>query len=252
LTETKICLEHLSCYYDGQAALREINLVVRPQQILTIFGPALGGKTTLLRTINRLNDLIPTANHTGAVLLDGHDIYAPTTDVADLRRRVGMVFALPVVLPRSVYENVAYGPRLKGVRRKADLDETVERALRGAALWEEMKDRLKEPALQLSGGQQQRLSIARILALEPDVIMLDEPTAALDPVSTTKIEETLQELKEDYTIIVVPHNVQQAARLANQAAFILMGELVEWGPAEQVFTNPRDSRTEDYITGRFG
>lgn len=252
MTAAKLHLEHLSCYYDGQSVLRDIDLTVHPRQILTIFGPSLGGKTTLLRTINRLNDLIPTASHTGAVLLDGHDVYAPTMDVAELRRRVGMVFALPVVLPRSVYENVAYGPRLKGIRRKAALDHTVERGLRGAALWEEMKDRLTEPALQLSGGQQQRLSIARILALEPEVIMLDEPTAALDPVSTTKIEETLQQLKQDYTIIVVPHNVQQAGRLADRAAFILMGELVEKGPAEQVFTNPRDPRTEDYITGRFG
>jgi phosphate transport system ATP-binding protein len=207
----------------------------------------------LLRCLNRLNDLIENeaTQLSGQILLDGEDIYAPGVDVTELRRRVGMVFALPIALPLSIYDNVAYGPRMRGERRQSHLDPLVERSLRQAALWDEVKDRLMEPALRLSGGQQQRLCIARTLALEPDVILLDNPTSGLDPLSTAKVENSLQELKEEYTIVMVPHSVQQAARVADLAAFLLNGELVEVGD-EEIFTRPRQARTEDYVTGRFG
>jgi phosphate transport system ATP-binding protein len=202
--------------------------------------------------MNRLTDIGDPGRHTGNILLDGQDIFAPGIDVATLRRRVGMVFALPVALPMSIFDNVAYGPRMRGIRARAQLQDLVQRALQSAALWDEVYDRLQSPAPSLSGGQQQRLSIARILALEPEVILLDEPTAALDPISTGKIEEALMTLKSRYTIVIAPHNVQQAARVADDAAFFLMGDCVEYGPAEQMFTTPKDRRTEDYITGRFG
>lgn len=249
----KFLLENVSyTYEDGVQSLRNVNLRIYPNQITVIFGPASSGKSTLLRLLNRLNELIPGRRLEGRVLLDGEDICAPGVDVHALRRRVGMVFATPVPLPMSVRQNLTYGPELAGVRDRARLDELVERSLRAAALWDEVKDRLDEPAIALSGGQQQRLCLARTLALEPEVILLDEPTSGLDPLSTAKVEASLQELKQRYTIVIVPHSVQQAARVADHAAFLLQGELIEEGPGSQVFTRPRDKRTEDYITGRFG
>ena len=248
----KIRIENVSYAYDGKQALRDVTLDVPANAITVFFGPASGGKTTLLRLINRLNDLVDGTHMSGHILLDGRDIYAPETDVPDLRRRVGMVFALPLPLPGTVRENVTYGLELSGVRNRARLDEIVFRSLNQAALWDEVKDRLNDPASSLSGGQQQRLCIARSLALEPDVLLLDEPTSGLDPISTGKVEESLFELKQDYTIIIVPHSVQQAARVADCAAFFLMGELVEYRPGTEIFTTPQDQRTDDYITGRFG
>ncbi len=250
--DAKIVVEQFSYRYDDEPALRGISLNIRRNSILAIFGPARGGKSTLLRAMNRLTELGDPGQHSGRILLDGQDIFAPGTDIPALRRRVGMVFALPVALPMSIYDNVAYGPRMRGVRSASRLDHLVETALRASALWDEVDDRLRSPALSLSGGQQQRLSIARVLALEPEVLLLDEPTAALDPISTAKIEEALMTLKEKYTVVIAPHNVQQAARVADDAAFFLMGELVEFGAGEHLFINPRDRRTEDYITGRFG
>lgn len=249
----KFLLENVSyTYEDGVQSLRNVNLRIYPNQITVIFGPAGSGKSTLLRLLNRLNELIPGRRLEGHVLLDGEDIYAPGVDVHALRRRVGMVFATPVPLPMSIRQNLTYGPELAGVRDRARLDELVERSLQAAALWDEVKDRLDEPAIRLSGGQQQRLCLARTLALEPEVILLDEPTSGLDPISTAKVEASLQELKQRYTIVIVPHSIQQAARVADRAAFMLQGELIEEGPGEQVFTRPRDQRAEDYITGRFG
>lgn len=245
-------IEDLSFFYNNRQALKGINLRIEKNEIFTIFGPAGSGKTTLLRLMNRLNDLIQGTRMEGRVLLKGEDIYAPEVNVAQLRRRVGMVFALPVPLHMSIYDNVAYGPRLSGIRDKGQLDETVERALQAAALWDEVKDRLHSSALQISGGQQQRLSIARVLALEPEVILLDEPCSGLDPISTLKVEESLLQLKANYTVVMVPHSIQQATRIATRAAFLLMGEMVECGPASQIFTDPEDQRTNDYITGRFG
>jgi phosphate transport system ATP-binding protein len=239
-------------YEDGVHALRDVSLRVYPNQITVIFGPAGGGKSTLLRLMNRLNDLIPGRRLEGRILLDGGDIYAPGVDVHALRRRVGMVFATPVPLPMSIRQNLTYGPELAGVRDRARLGELVERSLRRAALWEEVKDRLDEPAAALSGGQQQRLCLARTLALEPEVILLDEPTSGLDPISTAKVEASLQELKQRYTIVIAPHSVQQAARVADHAVFMLEGQLIEEGPGGLLFTRPRDQRTEDYVTGRFG
>ncbi|HHX42142.1 MAG TPA: phosphate ABC transporter ATP-binding protein [Armatimonadetes bacterium] len=248
----KIQVDGFSAAYGSEEVLRNITLPVRRNEILAVFGPAGGGKTTLLRSMNRLVDNTRHARHSGRILLDGQDIFAPEVDVVGLRRRVGMIFALPVPLPMSVYDNIAYGPRMSGVRDRKRLDEIVERSLVRAAMWDEVSDRLDESALHLSGGQQQRLSIARVLAMEPEVILLDEPTAALDPVSTHKIEQTLLDLKRQCTVVIVPHNTQQAARLADHAAFILMGELVEYNTGHQIFTSPQDRRTEDYITGRFG
>ena len=249
---TKIQVSDLSVYYDGHRALNDITLSIHTNEILVIFGPAHSGRSTLLRTLNRLNDLIDDVLIDGQVLLDGEDIYAPGVDVVALRRRVGMVFALPIPLPGTIWSNVTYGPRLSGVHDKGRLDAIVKRTLRQAALWDEVKDRLDKPAAALSGGQRQRLCIARVLALEPEVILLDAPTSGLDPISTAKVEESLQQLKKDYTIVIVPHSVQQAARVADQAAFFLMGDLIEHGIGNEIFTNPRDKRTEDYITGRFG
>lgn len=250
--EPKIRLENVSYYYGDHPALRDVTLDIPANAITVVFGPAGGGKTTLLRLINRLNDEVEGTRMTGRVLLDGQDVYAPGVDVPHLRRRVGMVFALPLPLPGTVRENILYGPKLAGVRDQTRLDEILERSLRLAALWDEVKDRLDDPASRLSGGQQQRLCIARSLALEPEVLLLDEPTSGLDPISTGKVEEALQELKYQYTIVIVPHSVQQAARVADYAAFFLMGELVECQPGRDLFTTPRDRRTEDYITGRFG
>jgi phosphate transport system ATP-binding protein len=250
--DTKIRIQDVSYAYDGKFALNDVTLDIPARSITVLFGPAGGGKTTLLRLINRLNDLVGGTRMVGRVFLDGDDIYAPGTDIANLRRRVGMVFALPLPLPGTVHDNIVYGPKLAGLRDRAHLDEIVHRSLSQAALWEEVKDRLDEPASSLSGGQQQRLCIARSLALEPEVLLLDEPTSGLDPISTAKVEQSLFELKEQYTIVIVPHSIQQAARLADCAAFFLMGELVEYRPGDEIFTTPKDERTEDYITGRFG
>ena len=250
---TKFELQNVSyTYEDGVRALRDVSLRIYPGEITAIFGPAGGAKSTLLRLLNRLNDLIPGRHLEGRVLLDGEDIYAPEVDVHALRRRVGMVFATPVPLPMSIRQNLTYGPELAGVRNRANLDELAKSCLRAAALWDEVQDRLDEPAIALSGGQQQRLCLARTLALEPEVILLDEPTSGLDPISTAKVEASLQELKRRYTVVIIPHSVQQAARVADHAVFMLQGELVEEGPGGQLFTKPHDRRTEDYVTGRFG
>ena len=251
-TNSKIRVEDVSYWYDGKSALRNVSLDMPANAITVLLGPAGGGKTTLLRLINRLNDLVEGTRMSGRVLLDGRDVYSPTVDATELRRRVGMVFALPLPLPGTVRENVTYGPRLAGVTSGARQDEIVHRCLNQAAIWEEVKDRLDDKASALSGGQQQRLCIARSLALEPDVLLLDEPTSGLDPISTGKVEQSLFELKQDYTIVIVPHSIQQAARVADQAAFFLRGEMVEYQPGNTLFTTPRDQRTEDYITGRFG
>ncbi len=250
--EAKVQIERVSYRYDGQRALRDVSLEVPARAITVFFGPAGGGKTTLLRLINRLNDLVEGTHMSGRILLDGEDIYAPGVDVPALRRRVGMVFALPLPLPGTIRENITCGPRLAGVRNRARLEEILFRSLNQAALWDEVKDRLDEPAGKLSGGQQQRLCIARSLALEPEVLLLDEPTSGLDPISTAKVEQSLNELKQHYTILLVPHSIQQAGRMADYAAFFLQGELVECRPGGELFTNPRDRRTEEYITGRFG
>ena len=252
-TQTKLSIRHLSYFYEqNQSALKDVTLDIPTRQITVLFGPARGGKTTLLRLLNRLNDRVHDIRMSGRILLDGKDIYAPDVDVVELRRRVGMVFALPIPLPGTIRENVRYGPRMAGVRQRGRLDEIVERALQQAALWDEVKGRLDQPAADLSGGQQQRLCIARTLALDPEVILLDEPTSGLDPISTGKVEETLQVLKERITIVISPSSIQQGARLADWAAFFLMGELVEFGRGSDIFTRPQDQRTEDYITGRFG
>jgi phosphate transport system ATP-binding protein len=249
----KILVEHLTLHYsDGTESLRDINLSVPANAITVIFGPSGGGKSSFLRILNRLNDLADVVHLSGRVLLDGEDILDPRTDVISLRRKVGMVFARPLVLPMSIRENLTYGLDLAGVRNKERLDHAVEQSLQQAALWEEVQDRLNDPAIMLSGGQQQRLCLARVLALEPEIILLDEPTSGLDPISTGKVEDTLQELKKRYTIIIAPHSVQQAARIADYAAFFLQGELVEAAEGAEVFTNPKDKRTEDYVTGRFG
>jgi len=253
----KICIEDVSYAYSGSesggnSALRNVTLDVPANAVTAFFGPAGGGKTTLLRLINRLNDLVDGTQMSGRILLDGQDIYAPGTNISGLRRRVGMVFALPLPLPGTIRENVLYGPKLAGVQHPARQDEILVRSLTQAALWDEVKDRLESPASALSGGQQQRLCIARSLALEPDVLLLDEPTSGLDPISTGKVEASIFELKRDYTIVIVPHSVQQAARVSDHAAFFLMGELVEHGPGSEIFTAPRDERTEGYVTGRFG
>jgi phosphate transport system ATP-binding protein len=249
----KITIENLSLKYsDGTESLQAINLEIPERQISVVFGPAGGGKSSLLRTLNRLNDLADVVSREGTVKIDNQDIYQPGYDVIQLRRKVGMVFARPVVLPMSIRENLTYGLEVAGIKDSALLEEAVETSLVKAALWEEVKDRLEDPGVALSGGQQQRLCLARVLALEPEVILLDEPTSGLDPISTGKVEESLQELKKEYTIILVPHSVQQAARTADQAAFLLQGELVEVAPGEDMFTNPKDQRTQDYIQGRFG
>ncbi|MFL7811793.1 MAG: phosphate ABC transporter ATP-binding protein [Anaerolineae bacterium] len=252
MADPKISIQDVSYAYDGKSALRDVTLDVPANSVTVFFGPAGGGKSTLLRLINRLNDLVDGTHMSGQVLLDGKDIYVPGTDVTDLRRRVGMVFALPLPLPGTVRENVTYGPRLAGVRDRTRLDETLTRSLTRAALWDEVKDRLDDPASALSGGQQQRLCIARSLALEPEVLLLDEPTSGLDPISTGKVEASLYELKQDCTIIIVPHSVQQAARVADCAAFFLMGELIEFQSGNDIFTTPQNKQTDDYVTGRFG
>lgn len=249
----KISIRNLSLTYsDGIQPLRDISFEIPANQISVIFGPAGGGKSSLLRTLNRLNDLTDLISQEGSVLLDGRDLLDPELDVIQLRRQVGMVFARPVVLPFSIKKNVTYGLEVAGITDQDHLSESVENSLKKAAIWDEVKDRLDDPAVALSGGQQQRICLARVLALEPEVVLLDEPTSGLDPISTGKVEESLQDLKRDYTIILVPHSVQQAARTADQAIFLLQGELIEVNSGELMFTNPQDTRTQDYIQGRFG
>ncbi len=250
--ETTLLVDKLSLFYGQAQALTEISLDIPKQKVTAFIGPSGCGKSTLLRCFNRMNDLIDGVSTTGRILLDGYDINAGDVDVAQLRRRVGMVFQRPNPFPKSIYENVAYGLRIQGALPKSELDERVEWALRSAALWDEVKDRLRESALGLSGGQQQRLVIARAVAIKPSVLLLDEPASALDPISTLKIEELIHQLKTDYTIVIVTHNMQQAARVSDHTAFLYLGELIEFGKTNELFTNPREQQTEDYITGRYG
>jgi len=248
----KFTVQKLNTFYGKNQALKSVTLDVEANQILGIIGPAGSGKTSFLRTLNRLNDLLPDFRMEGRILLDGEDIYHPKMEPVMLRRRVGMVFALPVPLPMSIYDNIVYGPRLTGVRQTSRLDEIVEKSLQSAFLWDEVKDRLNSSGLRLSGGQQQRLCLARVLALDPEVILLDEPCSGLDPISTAKIEEALTVLKSAFTVILVTNNTMQASRVADRTAFFLMGELVEYGWTDKLFTHPDDDRTNSYITGRFG
>ncbi len=245
-------IDHLSLWYGQKQALRDISLRIPKRQITAFIGPSGCGKSTLLRCINRLNDLIDGVRVEGQVRFEGSDIFAPEVEINALRKRIGMVFQKSNPFPKSIYENVAYGPRIQGIRRRSELDEIVERSLRGAALWDEVKDRLEESALGMSGGQQQRLCIARAIAVEPEVILLDEPCSALDPIATARIEELMEDLKKDYTQVIVTHNMQQASRVSDHTAFLYLGELVEYGPTERLFLNPMKRQTEDYITGRFG
>ena len=247
----KFDIRKLNLHYGSFHALKDVNLSIEEKEITAFIGPSGCGKSTLLKTLNRMNDLVEGCKITGDVLLDGEDIYG-NMDPTILRKRVGMVFQKPNPFPMSIYDNVAFGPRTHGVRGKAKLDDIVERSLRSAAIWDELKDRLKKDALGLSGGQQQRLCIARALAVEPEVLLMDEPTSALDPISTSKIEDLAVTLKQDYTIVMVTHNMQQAARISDKTAFFLLGEVIEYGDTEQMFSMPTDKRTEDYITGRFG
>lgn len=247
----KLTIKNLDLYYSEFKALKNINLNIQEKEITAFIGPSGCGKSTLLKSLNRMNDLVEGCRIEGEVLLDGENIYKDM-DVNLLRKRVGMVFQKPNPFPMSIYDNIAYGPRTHGIRSKVKLDELVENSLRGAAIWDEVKDRLKKSALGLSGGQQQRICIARALAVQPEVLLMDEPTSALDPISTAKVEELALELKKDYTIVMVTHNMQQAARISDNTAFFLLGEVVEYSDTEQMFSMPRDKRTEDYITGRFG
>lgn len=249
--QLKYTIRNLDLFYDKTQALKNINMDIKPNQVTAMIGPSGCGKSTLLRTLNRMNDLVEGCRVQGKVLLDGTDIYGDI-DVNQLRRNVGMVFQQPNPFPMSIYDNVAYGPRIHGERNKEKLDQIVEESLKKAAIWDELKDRLKKSALGLSGGQQQRLCIARALAVDPDVLLMDEPTSALDPISTTMIEDLINEMKESYTIVIVTHNMQQAARISDKTAFFLLGEMVEMNDTDMIFGQPEDKRTEDYITGRFG
>lgn len=250
--ETKISTSDLNLYYGNNHALKNINLDIYENQITAFIGPSGCGKSTYLKTLNRMNDLVPNVTINGKVWIDGEDIYDPKVDTTLLRKKVGMVFQQPNPFPMSIYDNIAYGPRIHGIKGKAELDAIVEKSLRGAALWDEVKDRLKRSALGLSGGQQQRLCIARALAVEPESLLMDEPTSALDPISTLKIEDLMGELKKNYTVVIVTHNMQQATRIADYTAFFLVGEIVEYAPTTDLFSHPREKKTEDYITGRFG
>lgn len=247
-----ISVKDLNLWYGNNQALYDIDLGIPEKSITAFIGPSGCGKSTLLKTFNRMNDLVKDVHITGEVLYNGQDIYAPEVEVSELRRQIGMVFQKPNPFPMSIYDNVAYGPRTHGTRKREELDEIVERSLRDAAIWDEVKDRLRKNALGLSGGQQQRLCIARALAVQPNVLLMDEPTSALDPISTSKIEELTMELKEKYTIIIVTHNMQQAVRISDQTTFFLLGKLIEFGNTEALFSQPKEKKTEDYITGRFG
>ena len=247
-----LSVQDLCLWYGSHQALKDINIEIPEKSITALIGPSGCGKSTFLKTLDRMNDLIPDVKITGSIKYMGEDIFEPSVDVSELRRQVGMVFQKPNPFPMSIYDNIAYGPRTHGVKSRAKLDEIVEQSLRGAAIWDEVKDRLKKNALGLSGGQQQRLCIARALAVEPEVLLMDEPTSALDRISTSKIEELAMELKDRYTIVIVTHNMQQAVRISDHTAFFLLGELVEYGETEKLFSQPQDKRTEDYITGRFG
>ena len=249
---SKISVKDLDLYYGDFKALKNINIEIEPNEITAFIGPSGCGKSTLLRCLNRMNDLVEGCKIEGNFLLDGTDIYGKNVDVNLLRKKVGMVFQKPNPFPMSIYDNIAYGPRTHGIKNKAQLDEIVETSLKNAAIWDECKDRLKSSALGMSGGQQQRLCIARALACQPEVILMDEPTSALDPISTSKIEELVLELKKKYTVVIVTHNMQQAVRISDKTAFFLLGDLVEYGQTDQIFSVPKDKRTENYITGRFG
>lgn len=251
LDNVKLSIKNLDLFYGDNQALKDINIDIKENKVTALIGPSGCGKSTFLRTLNRMNDLIENVTIKGKIEVDGEDIYQ-TEDVIKLRTKVGMVFQKPNPFPMSIYDNIAYGPRIHGIRDKKTLDKIVEESLRGAAIWDEVKDRLKTSALGLSGGQQQRICIARAIAMKPEVILMDEPTSALDPISTSKVEELIEELKKDYTIVIVTHNMQQAARISDDTAFFLNGVLVEYSETKDMFTAPRDKRTEDYITGRFG
>lgn len=248
----KVKVTNLNLYYGTNHALKDITMSIRDKGITALIGPSGCGKSTFLKTLNRMNDLVDNVKITGEVLLDGEDIFAPGVDTTRLRKKVGMVFQQPNPFPMSIYDNIAYGPRIHGIKNKSKLDEIVEESLRGAAIFDEVKDRLKKSALGLSGGQQQRLCIARALAVQPEVLLMDEPTSALDPISTSRIEDLMEELKKKYTVVIVTHNIQQAARISDDTAFFLVGELIEFDSSEKIFSAPAQKRTEDYITGRFG
>ena len=252
MENSKVSIQNMDLYYGDFHSLKNLNLEIPANQVTAFIGPSGCGKSTCIKSLNRMNDLIDGCKITGTIKIDGEDIYDPRADVTLLRKRAGMVFQKANPFPMSVYDNIAYGPRVHGIKNRAKLDEIVENSLRGAALWDEVKDRLKKSALGLSGGQQQRLCIARALAVEPDILLMDEPTSALDPISTLKIEDLMEELKKDYTVIVVTHNMQQAARVADMTAFFLLGEIIEFDKTQLMFSTPRDKRTEEYITGRFG
>lgn len=252
MENSKVSIQNMDLYYGDFHALKNLNLEIPANQATAFIGPSGCGKSTCIKSLNRMNDLIDGCKITGTIKIDGEDIYDPRTDVTLLRKRAGMVFQKANPFPMSVYDNIAYGPRVHGIKNRAKLDAIVENSLRGAALWDEVKDRLKKSALGLSGGQQQRLCIARALAVEPDILLMDEPTSALDPISTLKIEDLMEELKKDYTVIVVTHNMQQAARVADMTAFFLLGEIIEFDKTQLMFSTPKDKRTEEYITGRFG
>ncbi|MBQ4524383.1 MAG: phosphate ABC transporter ATP-binding protein [Lachnospiraceae bacterium] len=250
--KVKIQVRDLNLYYGDNHALKNINMDIKENSVTAFIGPSGCGKSTFLKTLNRMNDLVDNVKITGSISLDGENIYAENVDTTILRKKVGMVFQQPNPFPMSIYDNIAYGPRVHGIKDKNQLDEIVERSLRGAAIFDEVKDRLKKSALGLSGGQQQRICIARALAVQPEVLLMDEPTSALDPISTSKVEELMEELKKKYTVVVVTHNMQQAVRVSDDTAFFLVGEMVEFGDTEELFSYPKDKRTEDYITGRFG
>lgn len=249
---SKLSISNMNLWYTDFQALKNLNIEINENEITAFIGPSGCGKSTFLKSLNRMNDLVPGCRIEGDLLLDGQNIYAPEFDVNQLRKRVGMVFQHPNPFPMSIYDNIAYGPRTHGIKDKAALDEIVERSLKGAAIWDEVKDDLNKSALRISGGQQQRICIARALAIEPEVLLMDEPTSALDPISTAKIEDLVQELKGNYTIAMVTHNMQQAARVSDRTAFFLTGEIIEIGDTTDIFSNPKDKRTEDYVSGRFG
>jgi phosphate transport system ATP-binding protein len=252
MTDIKIEIEGLNVFYGEIQALKNVDLMIRTNEITSFIGPSGCGKSTCIKTINRMNDLVFDYRHEGSIRIDGEEIYARNSDVTHLRKRAGMVFQKPNPFPMSIYDNIAYGPRVHGIKKKRELDEIVEKSLRDAAVWDEVKDRLKASALGMSGGQQQRLCIARALAVEPDILLMDEPTSALDPISTIKIEDLMYELKKKYTVVIVTHNMQQAVRISDRTAFFLLGEVMESGPTIEIFNNPKNKKTEEYVTGRFG